>query len=124
MRRLLSFASIGLVVAGAVATDVAMQTQRPEPAWTTEPFLDQFSKPPALPPVAAPADDATPRVLPIARIVDIMRVINSDEGVRGRLANALSQQPKGDTAWERARAARVGAQAKPVVLVTRSEELP
>ena len=28
------------------------------------------------------------------------------------------------TAWERARAARVGAQAKPVVLVTRSEELP
>lgn len=27
-------------------------------------------------------------------------------------------------AWERARAARVGAQAKPVVLVTRSEELP
>lgn len=28
------------------------------------------------------------------------------------------------TAWERARAVRVGAQAKPVVLVTRSEELP
>jgi dienelactone hydrolase len=50
----------------------------------------------AVPP--APAD------LPIARIVDIMRAIMSDQGVRGRLARALVVPPPGDAEWEQARA--------------------
>jgi dienelactone hydrolase len=50
----------------------------------------------AVPP--APAD------LPIARIVDIMRAIMSDQGVRGRLARALAARPPDDAAWERVRA--------------------
>ena len=39
----------------------------------------------------------------IARIVDIMRAINSDQGVRGRLARALATAPVGSAEWEQAR---------------------
>ena len=39
----------------------------------------------------------------IARIVDIMRVINSDDGVRGRLAQSLAAPPVNDGQWEQAR---------------------
>jgi dienelactone hydrolase/cytochrome c556 len=42
--------------------------------------------------------------LPIARIVDIMRAIMSDQGVRGRLAHTLAVPPPGDAEWEQARA--------------------
>jgi hypothetical protein len=103
MRRLLSFAAIALVVAGAVATDVSMQTPAPAPPWTSEPFLDQFAKRQPAPAAPAQPGDATPRATPIARIVDIMRVINSDDGVRGRLAGELGQPPQDSAAWERAR---------------------
>lgn len=41
----------------------------------------------------------------IARIVDVMRVINSDEGVNGRLAKSLALPPTGDRQWEQARSA-------------------
>ena len=102
MKRVLSLALLGLLVACADGDGIA-QSQRPDPSWTTEPFLDQFSKRPAPLPVASPPDASTPRDAPIARIVDIMRVINSDDGIRGRLANALAQAPKGDAEWERAR---------------------
>jgi hypothetical protein len=37
------------------------------------------------------------------RIVDIMRAINSDQGVRGRLARALAAPPASDAQWEQAR---------------------
>jgi hypothetical protein len=37
------------------------------------------------------------------RIVDIMRAINSDQGVRGRLARALATPPADDAQWEQAR---------------------
>ena len=50
----------------------------------------------AVPPVQAD--------LPIARIVDIMRALMSDQGVRGRLARALAAPPRGDAEWEQARA--------------------
>lgn len=39
----------------------------------------------------------------IASIVDIMRVINSDDGVRGRLTRSLASAPSGDEQWEQAR---------------------
>jgi hypothetical protein len=41
---------------------------------------------------------------PIARIVDIMRAIMSDQGVRGRLARVLAAPPQGEAGWEQARA--------------------
>src|SRR6187200_2215005 len=102
MKRVLSLAFLGLLV-GCAAGDGIAQSQQPDPSWTTEPFLDQFSKRAAPPPVATPPDASPPREAPIARIVDIMRVINSDDGIRGRLANALAQPPKGDAEWDRAR---------------------
>ena len=37
---------------------------------------------------------------PIASIADIMRVINSDDGIRGRLSKALGSSPAGDGQWE------------------------
>lgn len=40
---------------------------------------------------------------PIVRVIDIMRAINSDEGVRGRLARALTAPPAGEAEWEQAR---------------------
>ena len=40
---------------------------------------------------------------PIARIVDIMRTINSDQGARGRLARRLAEKVEGDREWEDAR---------------------
>ena len=40
---------------------------------------------------------------PFARIVDIMRAINSDQGVRGRLARSLAAPPADAAAWEQAR---------------------
>ena len=39
----------------------------------------------------------------IARIVDIMRVVNSNEGVRGRLAQSLATPPASEEQWEQAR---------------------
>ena len=39
----------------------------------------------------------------IARIVDIMRAIESDDGVRGQLARLLTAQPAGEPEWERMR---------------------
>jgi Dienelactone hydrolase family len=41
----------------------------------------------------------------IARIVDVMRVIDSDDGVKGRLAKSLALPPTGDQQWEQARSA-------------------
>ena len=40
---------------------------------------------------------------PFVRVIDIMRAINSDQGVRGRLARALMARPSGDAEWEQAR---------------------
>jgi hypothetical protein len=102
MRRVLSLAVLGLLVASATGDGIA-QSQQSDPSWTTEPFLDQFSKRPAPPPVASLPEAGAPRDVPIARIVDIMRVINIDDGIRGRLAKALAQPPRGDLEWERAR---------------------
>ncbi|HZT33717.1 MAG TPA: hypothetical protein VFA33_27755 [Bryobacteraceae bacterium] len=45
-------------------------------------------------------EDASPQV---ARVVDIMRVINSSEGVRGQLARSLVQPPATPEQWEQAR---------------------
>src|SRR6185503_15840812 len=39
----------------------------------------------------------------IVRVVDIMRAMNSDQGVRGRLARALAAPPAGSNEWEQAR---------------------
>ena len=38
-----------------------------------------------------------------ARIADIMRVINSDNGVRGRLSSSLASPPSGDEQWDQTR---------------------
>jgi hypothetical protein len=51
---------------------------------------------PALVPLPQPAP-------PFVRIVDIMRAINSDQGVRGRLARALATKPANDAQWEQVR---------------------
>lgn len=39
----------------------------------------------------------------LARVVDIMRVVNSNEGVRGQLAQSLLQPPASAAQWEQAR---------------------
>jgi hypothetical protein len=39
----------------------------------------------------------------IARVVDLMRTINSNDGIRGQLAQSLLQPPASDAAWEQAR---------------------
>ncbi len=98
-----SFAVLGLLVASAIGDGVATQSQQTDPSWTTVPFLDQFSKHEVPPSVESAPPDATPRDVPIARIVDIMRVINSDEGIRGRLASELAEEPSQDAIWEHAR---------------------
>jgi hypothetical protein len=57
---------------------------------------------------------------PIARVVDIMRAINSDEGVRGRLARALADKPEGDRQWQNVRSdAAVLAEAGNLLLAQR-----
>lgn len=54
---------------------------------------------------------------PIARIVDIMRAIMSEQGVRGRLARELASQPADDAQWEQARAdAAIAAEAGNLLL--------
>src|SRR5205814_459253 len=66
---------------------------------------------------------ATKSVVPeadIARIVDIMRVINSDDGVRGRLAQSLAAPPANDGQWEQARSeAAIVAEAGNLLLAHR-----
>jgi len=61
--------------------------------------------------LARNVEDASPAAVPassqprneIARIVDIMRVINADDGVRGELARSLAAPPAGNAQWDRAR---------------------
>ncbi len=56
----------------------------------------------------------------IARIVDIMRVVNSNEGVRGRLAQALAAPPASEEQWEQARSqAAIVAEAGNLLLAHR-----
>lgn len=47
-------------------------------------------------------EDAPPAETHIARVADIMRVINSDDGVKGRLSRTLASPPD-EAQWERAR---------------------
>jgi cytochrome c556 len=47
---------------------------------------------------------AGPTDTPIARIVDVMRAIMSDQGVRGRLARELERAPATDAQWQQAQA--------------------
>ena len=66
----------------------------------------------------AAASQADP---PIARIVDIMRAIMSDQGTRGRLARQLSGPPAGDAQWDQARAdAAIVAEAGSLLLAQRA----
>ena len=61
-----------------------------------------------------------PLETPIARIVDIMRAIMSEQGVRGRLARELGTQPADDAQWEQARAdAAIVAEAGNLLLAQR-----
>jgi dienelactone hydrolase len=54
------------------------------------------------------------------RIVDIMRVINSDNGVRGRLSSSLAYPPSGDEQWDQMRSeAAVLAEAGNLLLALR-----
>ena len=56
----------------------------------------------------------------IARVVDIMRAINSNDGVRGMLAKALAEGPRTDAQWEQARSeAAVLAEAGNLLLARR-----
>ena len=70
---------------------------------------------------AAPAAKTpVPPEADIARIVDIMRVINSDDGVRGRLAQSLAAPPANDGQWEQARSeAAIVAEAGNLLLAHR-----
>jgi Cytochrome C' len=61
-----------------------------------------------------PASSSEP---PIARIIDIMRAINSEQGVRGRLARALATPPSTVEQWEQARSdAAVVAEAGNILM--------
>ena len=63
------------------------------------------------------AEDATPQ---IARVVDLMRVINSNAGVRGQLAQALTAEPASTEEWELAKSrAAVLAEAGNLLLTRR-----
>ncbi len=54
------------------------------------------------------------------RIADIMRVINSDNGVRGRLSSSLASPPSGDEQWDQTRSeAAILAEAGNLLLVLR-----
>ena len=56
----------------------------------------------------------------IARIVDIMRVLSSNEGVRGRLAQSLAAPPASEEQWELARSeAAIVAEAGNLLLARR-----
>ena len=56
----------------------------------------------------------------IARIVDIMRVLSSNEGVRGRLAQSLAAPPASEEQWEQARSeAAIVAEAGNLLLARR-----
>ena len=56
----------------------------------------------------------------IARVVDIMRAINSDDGVRGQLARSLASPPATAQQWEQARSrAAVLAEAGNMLLARR-----
>jgi len=66
---------------------------------------------------ARTAEPASPAQPPTARIIDIMRSINSEQGVRGRLARALATQPPTDAEWEQARSdAAIVAEAGNILL--------
>jgi dienelactone hydrolase len=69
----------------------------------------------------APATESlAPPNADIARIVDIMRAINSDDGVRGRLARSLAAPPANDGQWEQARSeAAIVAEAGNLLLAQR-----
>jgi dienelactone hydrolase len=78
--------------------------------------------------LAKNVEDTNPAAVPassqpqneIARIVDIMRVINADDGVRGELARSLAALPAGNAQWERARSqAAVLAEAGNLLLERR-----
>jgi dienelactone hydrolase len=53
---------------------------------------------------AAAATPTAPADTPVARIVDVMRAIMSDQGVRGRLARELESAPATDAQWQQAQA--------------------
>jgi dienelactone hydrolase len=74
-------------------------------------------------PAAAPASSQPQNE--IARIVDIMRVINADDGVRGQLARSLAALPTDNAQWERARSqAAVLAEAGNLLLERRPPKGP
>jgi hypothetical protein len=77
---------------------LASQTGMPEDAWVGiyEWMSKNVEEAPAFVPLLQPAP-------PFVRIVDIMRAINSDQGVRGRLARALATKPANDAQWEQVR---------------------
>jgi carboxymethylenebutenolidase len=59
-------------------------------------FLGHHVEDAAVDGAAEPSDPASK---PVARIADIMRVINSTEGVRGQLARGLAEEPQEEKAW-------------------------
>jgi hypothetical protein len=66
------------------------------------------------------ADPSPPLESGVARIVDIMRAINSDDGVRGRLARMLASPPVNAEQWEQARSeAAIVAEAGNLLLARR-----
>ena len=85
-------------VAAAYPSRLESQTAMSEQAWVD--IYEFFGK---------HVEDARVTVAPaqpdarFARIVDIMRAINSDQGVRGRLARSLAAPPADAAAWEQAR---------------------
>jgi dienelactone hydrolase len=67
---------------------------------------------------AATADVVDSPETQIARIVDIMRVLNADDGVRGRVAQLLAVRPTREEDWEQARSeAALVAEAGNLLLI-------
>jgi hypothetical protein len=60
-----------------------------------------------LPQVPGPSSDAAQPALPFVSIADVMRAVNGPTGVRGAVAQSLSEAPRNEKDWKllRARAA-------------------
>lgn len=85
-------------VTAVYPTQMDSQMRMTEGAWVDiYEFLGKHVEDALVPNTPAGAD------APIVRIVDIMRAVNSEQGVRGRLARALTTPPADEAVWEQAR---------------------
>jgi dienelactone hydrolase len=99
------------------ATSHSATNDAADQAWvTTYEFLAKHVEDAGQSPVEAASE---PQV-GIARIVDIMRAVNSDDGVRGQLARSLATAPKTAEQWNHARSlAAVVAESGNLLLARR-----